>query len=107
MADLLEHRIRPAVGEPAGALVLFHGRGVDEQDLMPLLDVLDPERRLAGVCPRGPLSLPPGGMGELLDALPELVGVPIERTVLGGFSQGAVMAYAMSLAAGRPAPAAT
>ena len=28
---------------------------------MPLLDVLDPERRLLGVTPRGPLSLPPGG----------------------------------------------
>ncbi len=28
---------------------------------MPLLDVLDPERRLLGLTPRGPLSLPPGG----------------------------------------------
>ena len=32
-------------GEPAGALVLLHGRGVDESDLFPLLDELDPERR--------------------------------------------------------------
>ena len=48
-------------GEPEGALVLFHGRGADEHDLVPLLDVLDPERRLLGVTPRGPLSLPPGG----------------------------------------------
>ena len=32
-----------------------------EHDLFPLLDVLDPERRLLGVTPRGPLSLPPGG----------------------------------------------
>ena len=31
--------------------------------------------------------------------------VPIARTVLGGFSQGAVMSYALGLAAGRPAPA--
>lgn len=29
-----------------------------------------------------------------------------ERTVLGGFSQGAVMAYALGLGAGRPRPAA-
>src|SRR6185369_13889721 len=43
---------RPAEGEPAGLLVLFHGRGSDE---------LDPQRRLLGVTPRGPLSLPPGG----------------------------------------------
>ena len=41
--------------------MLFHGRGADEHDLFPLLDVLDPERRLDGYCPRGPLSLPPGG----------------------------------------------
>ncbi len=54
-------RERPAEGEAAGALVLFHGRGADENDLFPLLDVLDPERRLDGYCPRGPLSLPPGG----------------------------------------------
>ena len=54
-------RERPAAGEADGALVLFHGRGADEHDLFPLLDVLDPERRLDGYCPRGPLSLPPGG----------------------------------------------
>jgi phospholipase/carboxylesterase len=46
-------------------------------------------------------------IGELLDALPDLVGASIDRTILGGFSQGAVMSYAMSLGAGRPAPAST
>jgi phospholipase/carboxylesterase len=40
-----------------------------------------------------------------LDALPELTGVPIERTVLGGFSMGAVMSYALGLGRGRPSPA--
>ena len=39
---------RPAAGEPEGALVLFHGRGANEYDLLPLLDALDPERRLDG-----------------------------------------------------------
>jgi phospholipase/carboxylesterase len=114
---------RLAADEPAGALVLFHGRGADEHDLFPLLDALDPERRLDGYCPRGPLSLPPGGAhwyvvprvgypdpstfaasyaaaAEWLDALPH------ERIVLGGFSQGAVMTYALGLGAGRPRPAA-
>src|SRR5437763_3044940 len=57
----LERRLRPAAGEPEGLLVLFHGRGADEHDLCPLFDALDPERRLLGVSPRGPLSLPPGG----------------------------------------------
>ena len=56
--DALE---RPAEGEPAGTLVLLHGRGADEHDLYPLLDALDPERRLRGLTPGGPLALPPGG----------------------------------------------
>jgi phospholipase/carboxylesterase len=55
------YRERPAAGEPAGALVLFHGRGADEHDLFPLLDALDPERRFDGYTPRAPLALPPGG----------------------------------------------
>jgi phospholipase/carboxylesterase len=116
---------RPAAGEPDGALVLLHGRGADEHDLFPLLDILDPERRLAGFTPRGPLSFPPGGahwyalyqLGQpdpatFDETFPRLVdwldgfGFPPERTVLGGFSQGAVMTYALSLAAGRPRPAA-
>jgi len=59
--DLLTYRRREAADEPAGALVLVHGRGADENDLYPLLDALDPERRLLGVTPRGPLRLPPGG----------------------------------------------
>jgi phospholipase/carboxylesterase len=121
----LGHLTRPAAGEPEGALVLVHGRGSDEHDLFPLLDALDPERRLLGITPRGPLSLPPGGAhwyrfagvgtpdattfletfdqaSAFLDALP----VPIDRVVLGGFSQGAVMTYALGLGGGRPRPAA-
>jgi phospholipase/carboxylesterase len=54
-------RERPAAGEALGALVLLHGRGADEHDLFPLLDALDPERRLDGYTLRAPLSLPPGG----------------------------------------------
>jgi phospholipase/carboxylesterase len=117
--------LREAAGEPEGALVLLHGRGADESDLFPLLDLLDPGRRLLGVTPGGPLHLPPGGrhwyalggiptpdpetflgtaprLAAFLDALP----VPMERVVLGGFSQGAVMSWAMSLRPDRPAPAA-
>ena len=45
----LAQRLRPADGDPEGALVLFHGRATDENDLFPLLDELDPERRLLGV----------------------------------------------------------
>ena len=119
----MEHLTRPAAGEPEGLLVLFHGRGADERDLFPLLDALDPERRLLGMTPRGPLHLPPGGahwyglaglgtpdLGTFsstwADVLPWLDGLEPELPrVLGGFSQGAVMAYALGLFAGRPRPA--
>jgi phospholipase/carboxylesterase len=125
VAEDLTAVVREAAGEPEGALVLFHGRGADEHDLVPLFDVLDPERRFVGITPRGPLSLPPGGahwyavheigypdpstflptyelVGKWLDGL----GFPPERMILGGFSQGAVMSYAMSLGRGRARPAA-
>jgi phospholipase/carboxylesterase len=121
----LDARWREATGEPAGALVLLHGRGADEHDLFPLLDLFDPDRRLLGVTPGAPLRLPPGGrhwyalagiptpdpttfhetaprLAAFLDALP----VPADRLVLGGFSQGAVMSFAMSLGPDRPPPAA-
>jgi phospholipase/carboxylesterase len=81
------------------------------------------------VTPRGPLSLPPGGahwyvirevgypdpetfaavyaeVSTWLDGFLEEQGIGYESTVLGGFSQGAVMAYALGLGAGRPRPAA-
>jgi phospholipase/carboxylesterase len=118
---------REAAGEPEGALVLFHGRGTSEHDLYPLLDVLDPQRRRLGVTLRAPLTLPPGGFhwyvvkqvgypdpatflptyaeaSGWLDAFSEETGIPLERTVLGGFSQGAVMSYALGLGSGRPRP---
>ena len=60
MSDLTTH-VRPPAGAPEGALVLMHGRATSEQDLAPLLDVFDPDRRLLGLAPRGPLQLPPGG----------------------------------------------
>ena len=127
-SDALTHLRRPAASEPTGALVLFHGRGTSEHDLAPLLEVLDPERKLLGITPRGPLSLPPGGAhwyavarigfpdpdtfhatyttaSGWLDAVLAEEGIPIERTVVGGFSQGAVMSYALGLGAGRPKPA--
>ena len=114
---------RPAAGAADGALVLVHGRGANERDLVGLFDELDPGRRLHGYSPRAPFSLPPGGfqwyrvhrvgfpdpetfpagfaaLAALVDSLPH------ERVVLAGFSQGAVMSLAVGLGAGRPRPAA-
>jgi phospholipase/carboxylesterase len=125
----LDYRVREPAGEPEGVLVLFHGRGADEHDLFPLLGVLDPDRRLLGLTPRGPLALPPGGAhwyelyrvghpdpptfrliyaraAQWLQAIAAETEIPPERIVLGGFSQGAVMAYALAFGPGRPRPAA-
>jgi phospholipase/carboxylesterase len=120
---------RPAAGDPAGLLLLHHGRGADEHDLIGLAEVLDPERRLHVVAPGGPLRLPgwPGrhwytvprvghpdpetfhasfaALAAFHDTTCERLGVPIERTILGGFSMGAVMSYSLGLAAEQPAPA--
>jgi phospholipase/carboxylesterase len=124
----IQHITRPAAATPEGALVLFHGRGADEHDLFPLLDILDPERRLLGASARGPLSLPPGGahwyavrrvgypdpetfhatypeLSAWLDGLLAEHDIAPERTVLGGFSMGSVMSYALGLGGDRPAPA--
>lgn len=125
--ELLGYRERP-VPAPQGGLVLFHGRGADEHDLFPLFDEVDPDRLLLGACPRGPLSMPPGGAhwyavyrvgfpdpetfyptfqsaSEWLDSWVEESGLTYDKVVLGGFSQGCVMSYALAFGPGRPRPA--
>lgn len=122
----LTHLDRPAAGVADGLLILHHGRGADEHDLLGLADVLDPERRLHIVTPRGPLTLP-GWPGFHWYAVPRVgypdpatfheayrrlaafhdetwqrLGLGPEQTVLGGFSMGAVMSYSLGLAGGRP-----
>ncbi len=120
---------RPAAGTPDGLLVLHHGRGSDEQDLLGLADVLDPQQRLHVVTPRAPLQLPgsPGyhwyvvprvgypdpttfhrayeQLAAFHDELWERTGIPPSRTILGGFSMGSVMSYSLGLSGDRPAPA--
>lgn len=107
----------------------MHGRGADEHDLAPVLQALDPDGKLLGVLPRGPLALPPGGrhwyvlrevgspdretflqtfalLSDWVDVVLAENEVAPDRLVVGGFSQGAVMAYSLGLAAARPRPAA-
>ena len=97
--------------------------------MLGLARVLDPEQRLHVVTPRAPLELQGWGgfhwyvvpqvgypdpatfkasfeaLAALHDELWERTGIGPERTVLGGFSMGAVMSYAMSLGPERPVPA--
>jgi phospholipase/carboxylesterase len=124
----LTYRERQATGEAEGLLVLHHGRGADEVDLLGIADVLDPARRLHVVTPRAPLAL--GGPGYHWYVVPRVgypdpetfhaayrqlaefhdetwarLGLTPGHTVLGGFSMGSVMSYALGLGPGRPAPA--
>lgn len=106
--------------------MLHHGRGTEERDLLGLADVLDPEGRLHVVTPRAPLVLEgsPGyhwylvprvgypdhdtfhaaraALADLHDDLWKKTGIEPSKTVLGGFSMGTVMSYAMALSADRP-----
>src|SRR5690349_10337526 len=117
----LTYEERPARREPEGLLVLHHGRGADERDLLGLADVLDPVQRLHVVTPRAPLTIPgwPGHhwyvvprvgypdpetffaarakLAALHDELWERSGLGPERTIFGGFSMGSVMSYALGL----------
>ncbi len=121
----LSYEERTAAGEPEGLLILHHGRGADEHDLLPLGEALDPQRRLHVVTPRAPLSLPGttgnhwylvprvghpdqasfhaafAQLAELHDELSQRTGIGPERTVLGGFSMGSVMSYALGLDSAR------
>ncbi|MGH2851495.1 MAG: alpha/beta hydrolase [Solirubrobacteraceae bacterium] len=125
----LVYRERLASGDAAGLLVLHHGRGADENDLLGLADALDPHRRLHVVTPRAPLTLHgwPGyhwytvprvghpDPATFEDARRELAafhddtskrtGIEASRTVLAGFSMGAVMSYTIGLSGERPLPA--
>jgi phospholipase/carboxylesterase len=127
-AGALAYGERPADGQADGLLVLHHGRGSDERDLLGLADVLDPERRLHVVTPQAPLRFAgsPGAhwyavprvgypdhdtfqagfskLGTFHDELWQRTGISPAQTVLGGFSQGATMSYAMGLSGARPTP---
>lgn len=102
-------------------LVLLHGIGADELDLLPVADALDP--RLLAVSLRAPYEAEPMGHAwyaldwsttppapdleqaersreELAASLPELAsraGAEPARTFLFGFSQGATIALALAL----------
>lgn len=108
--------------------MLLHSRAGDEQEVLPLLEDLDPDERHLGLLPLGLLELTPEGrhwyviereaspeptsflptleaLSAWLDHTLAAHGIDAGRTVLAGFSQGAVMGYSLGLAPGRPSPA--
>lgn len=117
----LTHLIRPALQrDDSGAppcLLLLHGRGADEEDLMGLEGALDP--RFTIISARAPFRLGPGyawydmaqigspdddtlnesleELREFVTALPAAHGVDPARLFLLGFSQGAIVSSALAM----------
>jgi phospholipase/carboxylesterase len=115
----VRHVERPPAGDPVGALVFFHGYGGAPEEWIGFLDKLDPERRFHGYLPQAPYLDAGGGRSwfrrgsmerqetQLVPVVEWLDGLPYgrEQTVLGGWSQGANLAYALALGPGLARPA--
>jgi len=109
-------RTRPHTGHPA--IILLHGRGANEDDLLGLSPYFDPRFLIIAV--RAPLDFAYGGftwydlrevgapepaqftqsydrLARFLDDVRTHYPIDPERMVLLGFSMGAVMAYAYAL----------
>ncbi|MCY3561688.1 MAG: hypothetical protein OXH20_11045 [bacterium] len=105
-------------------LFLMHGYTAEQHHLASYVPLVDPDERFTAIAPRGPIDMPDGdGAGwwhidlntfesdlsqfapslEMLEAFiaaeAEAAGVPLERCVVGGFSQGGYLSLAL---VGRP-----
>ena len=103
------YTLGPKLEEAEAALILVHGRGATGHDILDLAQALDLPR-IAYLAPQAanntwypfsflePLERNEPGLSSGLRVLAELVaeveaaGIPAERIVLGGFSQGACLA---------------
>ena len=105
-------------------LFLMHGYTAEQHHLASYVPLVDPDERFTAIAPRGPIDMPDGdGAGwwsinldtfefDLSQVVPSLevlesfiaeeadnAGVPLERCILGGFSQGGFLSLAL---AGKP-----
>jgi phospholipase/carboxylesterase len=103
---------KPEPGKPP-LLVLLHGFGADEKDLLPMAARLDP--RLAVASPRAPFQVREGSYSwmngntetdldnarrTVLECIEQVVastGADRDRVYLAGFSQGAMLTLAIAL----------
>jgi predicted esterase len=112
--------------ERAGAdrlLFLLHGWSSEQHHLAAYVPLVDPDERYTAICPRAPHDLPEGdgaswydrvdggpvaesfleGLGlveQLITEQSQSYGIPLDRCVIGGFSQGGFLALALALRAG-------
>jgi len=117
----LAHGAQPGVREP-WLLVLMHGVGSNEQDLFGLAPQVPPQFHVLSL--RAPLAVGPGSyawftfsvgadgartihaaqeaasrplVAQAVQSAGEQLGVPPERIVVGGFSQGGIMSLSLLL----------
>lgn len=108
-------------------LFLMHGYTAEQHHLASYVPLVDPDERFTAIAPRGPLDMEDGdGAGwwhidvstfehdwahfepslmELEEFIAEEAnnaGIPLERTVVGGFSQGGYLALALAGKADAP-----
>lgn len=108
-------------------LFLMHGYTAEQHHLASYVPLVDPNERFTAIAPRGPLTMPDGdGAGwwpmdldtfepDLSGVQPSLTlfesfvaeeadkaGIPPERCILGGFSQGGYLALALACTPGGP-----
>ena len=106
-------------------LFLFHGWSAEQHHLAAYVPLVDPDERYTAICPRAIHDLPEGDGASWYERTPEgpdpasfhqalttldefmqnemhAAGIPAERCVLGGFSQGGFLALALALRPGAP-----
>jgi len=124
-ASGLKYRLRPAQPKPVARLLLLHGVGGNETNLIPIADAIDSRIEIAFL--RGPLTAGPaqhawfpvrfGPRGPEIDAaqaeasrvklltmiraLREQDGAAPLPTVVAGFSQGGIMSASVGLSSPR------
>jgi len=114
-------------GDTDRLLFLMHGYTAEQHHLAAYVPLVDPNERFTAIAPRGPIDMPDGdGAGwwtidvqtfehdwsqflpslDLLEAFiadeADKAGVPLERCVVGGFSQGGFLSLALAGKAGAP-----
>ena len=108
-------------------LFLMHGYTAEQHHLASYVPLVDPDERFTAIAPRGPIDMPDGDgagwwdidlqtfemdMSQFMPSFNTLeafiadeadkAGVPLERVVVGGFSQGGYLALALAGKAGAP-----
>ncbi|MEM9033838.1 MAG: hypothetical protein AAGD18_04520 [Actinomycetota bacterium] len=106
-------------------LFLLHGWSAEQHHLAAYVPLVDPDERFTAICPRAIHDLPEGdgaswyergangpdaaSFGQAVEVVSELIasesaaaGIPLDRCVLGGFSQGGFLSLAVAGRVGAP-----